>query len=143
MKKNTTINRSMKLKFLFVLVLSNSSMALILTGYNQETPPQKISEFIRKDYITLKINATLKTKFDPSVPVTITDKEHRFIIKEAFLLEKIEFHNEGLMERINTQYIIEIKRKDFSKLAKMNKKLIYPYPLEFKDSKRRSYEILF
>lgn len=143
LKKNTELTKSIKLKILFVLILSNASMALLMSNDVPTYRPQPSQQYLRKGYITLKIKARLKTKFDKLVPVTITDKSHKNVIKDAFILEKIEFEHENLIEQLGQQYIVEIKKRDFPKLSKMKEKLIYPYQLKFPSLNRRSYEILF
>lgn len=143
LKKNMALNKPIKLKILFVLILSNASMALFMSGNEQLNKPQRPQQYVREGYITLKVKAVLKTKLETSVPVTITDKKHNFIIRDAFILEKISTPHDDLIEQINTQYIIEIKQSDFPKLSLMSEKYIYPYQLTFPKFNRSTYEILF
>lgn len=118
-------------------------MALFLTGQEPQLTPLEHQKYIRKGYITLKVKASLKTKFDTTRPVTITDKYHREIIRNVFIIEKIVSQHDDLLDPVKSQYIIEIKQNDFQKLSRMGEKFIYPYQLKFPKVTRSSYEILF
>lgn len=137
------LNKSIKLKFLFVLILSNASMGLFLTGQEQQFTPLAPLQYVREGYITLKVKASLKTKLDTTRPVTITDKHHKHVVRDAFIIERIVSQHEDLLDPVSSQYIIEIKQSDFPKLSRMSEKFIYPYQLKFPKGPRRLYEILF
>lgn len=142
MKKNTEITRSMKLKFLLILLLSNSSMALICSSSAPTLPSESINTATRIGYVTLRISASLKTELTTK-PVIISNKNQTIIIKDAFIIKKIESQHEEILESPTSQFLIELKKEDFQKLSMMNTKLIYPYQLNLNTKARRSHEIHF
>ena len=137
------VNNSLKFKFLFVLILSNASLALILTGSEESRPNTDVHKYVREGYITLKINAELKTNLEMNLPVTITDKHHLNVIRDVFILQKVEKQHEDLIGVSKTEFLVEIKHKDFQLLSTLKDIYIYPYQLKFKHKKRKSHEIYF
>lgn len=138
MQKKSSNQSSIKIKFLFILILSNAVM-FILSSNNQEYLPKKQANYIKKDYIKIKINAELMTEFIPYGPVKLIDSKRNIIIKYVFLLNKItgESHPTLLNESDNThhaQYLVYIHKKHSQQI--FNYKSLKIYPHEFQVSKR-------
>lgn len=145
MKKNINYQTT-RLKFLFVLFLSNASIFLMLSG-DREMPTQcsHINKYTRKDYVNIKVNAELKTDFNINAPVTLTDSTMSFIVKHAFILKEYPQTTQmiGLTQKTK-QYLVEVKKSDFNLLVSAKQIVIYSHEINIPTkNKKRSYEINF
>jgi hypothetical protein len=138
------INNSLKLKLFAVLFLSNCSTAMFFSHTEKPLPKNKQNFIVRSDYIVLRINADLKTKFTMSEPVNLTDKNRRNVIKNVFLMERIQDETKDFLEQTTSQFLVEIPKKDFKKLQSMKGLEIYPYQVDIRvKNKRKTHEIIF
>lgn len=143
MKKDTQINNSLKLNIFILLFLSNSSTYMLSS--NSPIPVQKklnTNKIERVDYITMRIQAELKTEFNTQKPVILVDKGHQTIIKNVFLLNQENKEDEFLESK--THYIVEIPNEKYALVSRMKKIEILPFNIEIKrKNKRKNYEVTF
>lgn len=79
-----------------------------------------------------------------SEPVNLTDKNRRNVIKNVFLMERIQDETKDFLEKTTSQFLVEIPKKDFIKLQSMQDLEIYPYQLDIRvNNKRKTHEIIF
>ncbi len=143
--ENKSISRSIKIKFLFVLFLSNASVFL-LSSSTPKNPKNSQSSNPRADYILLKVNAENKTSLDSRVPVQMISKDNQTIFKNVFVLEKIEGDQGQILGTsvITSEYMIHIHAEDAKRINLSKSFLFYPTNLKItKSRKRRSYEVIF
>lgn len=150
-KKKSSNHLSIKVKFIFILILSNASMFLLTipdsTDAKLNSESYSAVDF-RKDYIKLKIKASNLTSLDQNLPVIITDKNKSFFIKDAFILYELkENTTENLISselNIFPEYIIHLHKNESNKLVGKNDLEIYPNNMNFNSKKsRKNYEINF
>ena len=111
--ENKKLCKSVKLKFLLVLFLSNASIFLF-TSYSNGEIKNKIILGPRHDYILLKVAAENKTALDTTTPIQMISKDHRTIIKNVFVLEKIEVSKDHLShtQSQSSHYLVHIHIED-------------------------------
>ena len=140
---NTVNKNSIKVKFLFVMILSNASVYLLCL--DSSPIREKRVNSIREHYIPIKIRGNLRTVLNQDYPVQIVFKNQ--VLKNIFILKKYEISSNMLTAQSPRQeYLIHI-HKDSAGLIKQSS--IYDiYPLSMKlneKSKERGsvYEIYF
>ena len=116
---------------------------MLFTG-TSPTPDSEIKlSVIRRNYVTLKIIANLKTKFTVSEPVSLADKQKNHVIRNAFLVEKLSESTNDFLGKTTNEYLIEIPIKDFKKYQLMKDLEIYPHQVMLIQNKRKNHEIIF
>lgn len=143
--ENKELSKSVKMKFILVLFLSNTSIFLF-TSYSHGEIENKIISGPRQDYILLKVAAENKTAFDTTTPIQMISKDHRTIIKNVFVLEKIDVLKDHL-SHIQTQssyYLIHIHLEDAKRINLSKEFVFFPNNYSIRKSiSRRKYEVIF
>lgn len=145
------INKGLKLKIFALLILSNISVYLLAIPqefpHSEDIVNNKV--FIREDYITLKIEADLKTIYEENLPVMIISKDRTINISHAILLSKKDSNlpHDDFSDTtpITNQYIIYVHKQYLQSLIKKKKFIILPWgsELNFKNNKRGQYELRY
>lgn len=146
-KKNSSTLSSIKIKFIFILILSNASMFLFLSSTDHEIKDDNISHrsIIREDYIKLKLKVDLKTPLT-IYPVILTNKKSSFVIRNVFIHSLLNEDSLQLSESLNPEQevIIEVPKAESSKLLNQRDLVLYPTGISLSpNKKRKSYEINF
>ena len=81
-------SRDLKIKFLLLMILSNSSIYLLASTPSEDGDQIK-QEYLeyRKDYVLIKIKAKLLGDFRLNSPITITNKTRSFVIPYSIFVE--------------------------------------------------------
>lgn len=143
------INKTIKLKFLGILLMSNLSIYL-LTNSEIEESSQLINQSpqIRTGYVKLNIQAKLNTPYKSSEIVMITDKRRSFLIRYAILLNK-ESKPSSDFQISDTSYeekiTIYLHKKNAALLLNKKDLQILPQISELqtlkRDKKRKYYDL--
>lgn len=137
-------NMSLKAKFLFILFLSNASIYILSNGNNHKIM-KKSESGPRIDYILLKVVAENKTAMDTTTPVKMISKDNKTIIKNIFVLEKLNSNQDLFNAQTEfSYYLIHIHIEDAKKINLSKSFVFYPnnYSLQ-KITRRRKYEMYF
>ena len=130
---------------MFLLISDSSSNDLHQSGHPKT--------YLRKDYITLTVSGDLKTPLSPNLPITITDKEQSFIIKNAYLIGEVNTKNSetgfsftseqsGIFQK---KYIIQLHQSKFHFIQNKSQLIFYPHNIKLTKRviKGRHYEVIF
>ena len=145
--KSTKDNKnflSIKIKFIFILILSNACIyVLSATNNNSNGVPEK-KNLNRSDYIIIRIKAKSFTTINND-PVIITDERNSFYIRNAFIIQKIvkEISPQSLEIPMDTEeYFIQVHKNESYKIYQKKGIQIYPNEMNFKRD-RKEYEVIF
>lgn len=124
-KKNTQNKKKEKVKFIAALLFSNIFVAISILQFSKNEKPiliEKIptSKIIHKDFkmLIIPLNAMIELNEKlAEIPVSLINEQKKIIIKKAYLHGKINSKNEGEYLSKSSQFKIEIKQSDLSKLA--------------------------
>lgn len=147
-KKNSSVTSSIRIKFIFILILSNASMYLLLNSPSEHYSTQNINtqkEYQRDNYLKLKLKVNLKTPLT-NLPLILTNKNQSFIIKNVFIHSLVENQNLQLTEEASTlqEVILDIPMNESSKILNQKQLVLYPSGIQLNQYKRKkTYEINF
>jgi hypothetical protein len=149
-KQKKLLNQSsIKIKFVFILILSNACMFLLSSTSSVESYHVQ-KDYNRIDYVKVKIYAELMTEFSKNEPFKITNLNRTLIINNVYIISKVVASNSNELsfnsgnQRTTNGYIVYLHKSHSLKLLNHNQYRIYPQSFNIsKKSKRRNYEIIF
>ena len=144
-KKQDKLDKALKLKLLFVLLMSNISMYMFMSSSPDQFELKNEPDLFREGYSELKIQGNLLTSFEENKPISILTRDKRVLVKYALLLKSVNSSSSDLNFGNNedNQFIVYIPDTEITKLLNQKKLLLLPFgktygaPLKL----RRSYEI--
>ncbi len=140
------LNRTIKIKILFVIAFTNLSMYMIASTPTEdyEIPTTKFVE-TREGYIDFKVKGELLTSFAINKPITILNGNKKTLIPYGVLKERIGTESSAGLgsEETNDEYIIYLPQSYISQLIGHPNLHILPYGKTYskKSKKVFSYEI--
>ncbi|MAX66251.1 MAG: hypothetical protein QF441_04340 [Bacteriovoracaceae bacterium] len=149
------LNNTLKVKLLFIFLLSNISVYLFTNSSVEDTYiKQEAPDIYRPGYTSVKIRGNLRTDFIKNKPVSLLNKHHKLFIPYAILLEElrrvdqtVHFENSLETETSSAEYIIYLPEKYIPQLSHNYDFQILPYNKNFNlssfQTKRNSYELHF
>lgn len=137
-----------KIKIFALFILSNICTFLLSSsetnnGLEITSPP-----IVRPDYVNIVIEAELKTEFDTSVPLVLSNKSRTLYIPTVFMKQKVSNDQNTVPEfaslPTSNHYLISINKKFVPHLLKSNKFEILPMiekEILVKKQRNHTYEI--
>jgi len=123
-----------KLKIIFLFFMSNICTFVLTNEFLLEESPDSISQDLsisREGYSDIIIEASLKTEFTQSGPVTLISKQHNTYIPYVFLIKELQKEEQEGFEfeenRMNkTRFLVQVKNQYIEKLLRSSDLLITP-----------------